>query len=191
MHQLPRLYTEAANTVKLIRIALRWCIAFSLHGSYMEQNRAVQLLRIAQKLRQILDIMPIHWSQVGKAHILKQAARQQTVLDGRLDLVGCMVDVTAQRQYAHDLTVALLKRRYWGFSRWRAKCSATPPTLFVIDMPLSLRMTMSGSPLSPHRTGPHRRARRTRRRRRSTPEHDSPHVVMFLPLPFQWPPILS
>ena len=36
-----------------------------------------------------------------------------------------------------------------------------------------------------------RRARRTRRRRRSTPEHDSPHVVMFLPLPFQWPPILS
>ena len=65
MHQLPCLYTEAANTVKLIRIALRWCIAFSLHGSYMEQNRAVQLLRIAQKLRQILDIMPIHWSQVG------------------------------------------------------------------------------------------------------------------------------
>ena len=122
MHQLPCLYTEAANTVKLIRIALRWCIAFSLHGSYMEQNRAVQLLRIAQKLRQILDIMPIHWSQVGKAHILKQAARQQTVLDGRLDLVGCMVDVTAQRQYAHDLTVALLKAQVLGLqglARWR------------------------------------------------------------------------
>ena len=114
MHQLPCFYTEAADTVKLIRIALRWCIAFSLHGSYMEQNRAVQLLRIAQKLRQILDIMPIHRSQVGKAHILKQAARQQTVLDGRFDLVGCMVDVTAQRQYAHDLTVALLRAQVLG-----------------------------------------------------------------------------
>ena len=114
LHRLPGLNTEPAHAVKKIGILLRRCIPFSLCSSYMEQDRAFNLLCIAQKSCKSAHIVAVHRAQVGKAHVLKHAARQQDFLDRFFHLVGHVVNVLSAGDGAHQLAVALFEAQVLG-----------------------------------------------------------------------------
>ena len=114
VYRLPGLHAEAAHPVEEIRVALRRRIAFPLYSSDVEQDRPLQLPGIAEQLGQALHIVAVHRPQIGKAHVLEQAAGQKGLLDGRLDLVGHVVDVPAQGEDAHHLSVALFEMEILG-----------------------------------------------------------------------------
>ena len=54
-----------------LRLAFGRTVALSLDGIDMHKHRAVQLFRPPQRVFQLLHIMTVHRSQIGKAHVLK------------------------------------------------------------------------------------------------------------------------
>ena len=58
--------------------------------------------------------MTIHRTQIGKAHIFKEAARKQRLFDRCFDFVCHIINVSAQRQHAHDLAIALFELQILG-----------------------------------------------------------------------------
>ena len=66
-----------ANAMEQLRMFLRWLIAPALLGKYMQKHRTITVYRILQKMDQVLRIVTIHRTQVGKTHILKNICRNQ------------------------------------------------------------------------------------------------------------------
>ena len=56
------------------RIPLRKGVSFAFPGMYMNQYRAVQLLRPGQHIAQAGKIMAVDGAEIGKAHIFKERA---------------------------------------------------------------------------------------------------------------------
>ncbi|MPM65310.1 hypothetical protein SDC9_112205 [bioreactor metagenome] len=108
LHRLAGLGMKRGNAVKSIWVLLCGCITFSLYRSYMEQNRAIKLPRVAQQTGQVLHVVAVNRAQIGKAHILEHAAGQNGILKGLFQAVGNPVNVAPQGKHAHGLAVALL-----------------------------------------------------------------------------------
>ena len=65
----------------------RRSVALSLFGQNMHQHRMIDLLCLPDHLLHRLDIVTVHRSQVGNAHIFKQHAGNQQLLDGIFGLL--------------------------------------------------------------------------------------------------------
>ena len=102
-------HIEGTHAVKLVGLQLRRAVALALHRFHMDQHRAGKLLCVAQHLGQLGHIVAVHRAHIGKAHLLKHAARQHSPLDGLLDDMGHPVDSPAQGPVACEAPVGLLE----------------------------------------------------------------------------------
>ena len=66
--------------MKIGRILLCRAVSLSLFCHHMNQDCVVQLLGLPQHLAEGLDIMAVHWSQIGDSHIFKQHAWYKQLL---------------------------------------------------------------------------------------------------------------
>ena len=80
----------------------------------MEQHRALQVPGVGEQAGEPFYVMAVHGTKIGKAHILKHTAGQQGLFDGRLDLMGHLVDPPAQGGGPHHLPVAPLESEVLG-----------------------------------------------------------------------------
>ena len=80
----------------------------------MEKDRSLDILAVTQELSQTPDVVSVHRAQIGKAHVLKEAARQQGILDRLFDLVGDAVDGLAAGEDPHGPAVALFELEILG-----------------------------------------------------------------------------
>ena len=74
--------------------------------------------------------MAVHRSQIDKAHVLEEAARQKGLLHRRLDLVGEAVDMLPAGQGGHQPPVALLEAQVLGLEALVGQMLGHPAHVF-------------------------------------------------------------
>ena len=78
------------HSVKTRRIPLCRQISLAFFCIHMNQYRMIQLLCLPENLCHRPDIMSVHWSEIGNAHIFKQHSRNHQLFDavlGPADLI--------------------------------------------------------------------------------------------------------
>lgn len=68
-HAHPRV--EFADTVIALRLALGGRVALALFRVHMHEHRTLQVLRPFERVRELPHIVPVHRTEVGKAHVLE------------------------------------------------------------------------------------------------------------------------
>ena len=105
---------EGADPVEIGRGLLRGGIALAFDGAHMEQHRALQMLGELQQPGQLAQVMSVHRADIGKAHVLKHAAGQQSALDRLFDPVGQGIEVSAAGDLPGKGPVKLLEAQIGG-----------------------------------------------------------------------------
>ena len=85
----PRLYLKRLRPMKPRRMAFCRDISLSFFRKHMYQYRAVQLLSFLEYTAHLLDIVPVHRSQIRNSHVFKQHSRNKKLLDAVL----CLMDM--------------------------------------------------------------------------------------------------
>ena len=86
-----------------LRILLTRGIASALLCHNMQQNRFFHFFRQCQELAHALEVMTVHRTEIGKAHLLEQRGRQDSPLDLRLEARNRARDRSAARNTAEPL----------------------------------------------------------------------------------------
>ncbi len=71
-------------------MALRWRISLALLGNHMDDYGSFYLRRLTEYPQHPRDVMPIDWPQIGNAHIFKQHAWDQQLLNAALGLADML-----------------------------------------------------------------------------------------------------
>ena len=64
-----------------LRSFLRRRISLPLPGQHVDDTGVVQTLRVLEYLHELPDVVPVHGSQIGDAHIFKQHSRKDQLFD--------------------------------------------------------------------------------------------------------------
>ena len=108
-------YVKGGNPVITVRGLFGIGVALALHGTHMYQNRALLLLGVSQHTGQSLYVVSVHRPEVGKAHILKDAAGQQTLLDALFHSVGELIELFTQPCQRHQPAIIPFEGKVLGF----------------------------------------------------------------------------
>ena len=80
--------------MEALRILLCKWVTFPLLRQHMEQHRLVLLSGPSEHLRQLLHIVAVHGTHIGKSHFLKHGAlRQQSTLEPVLHLRAGLIQI--------------------------------------------------------------------------------------------------
>ena len=97
---------ERADAVVFLRRLLRVGDALTLLRHHMQQHRLAQVTRPAQHLFQLLLIVPVHRTDVVKAHIVEHVVRQDKILHMFLHMVQHLIQ---SARLADGIAVKLLE----------------------------------------------------------------------------------
>ncbi len=92
----PCLDIERLRAVESGGMPFRRLVTFAFLGKYMYQDRAFYTFRFFQYVQELADVMSVHGSQIGNAHILKKHPGDEQLLNpalGLLQLVRQMISV--------------------------------------------------------------------------------------------------
>ena len=94
---------KLGNAVVFLRILLTRGIASALLCHNMQQNRFFHFFRQCQELAHAFEVVSVHRTEIGKAHLLEQRGRQDSPLDLRLEARNRARDRSAARNAAESL----------------------------------------------------------------------------------------
>ena len=119
---------ERVDAVVRLRVRLRGSIALSLHRHHMHNDRAMKILRPAQRRFECLFIVAVHRPDIVKPEIVKYTGRQKARFDALLEPVQLFIGV---RVLFHHTAVRPLEAEISGARACAAEQSRHAADIFV------------------------------------------------------------